>query len=141
MLPRDHDLLPEYDNEVVLDAIRQLPNLRYVWLNPRYHSNDAWKRAQRHPSSQTKGLDRFITNLKRCGNTSNRGLRGLYFRCPLSRARDSSMFFRTTEADESKEMHLNKSFTTYFNETDHLSAVSRATVTGPHTWSLASRAL
>src|SRR5882757_4179193 len=104
MLPRDHDLLPEHDNEIVLDAIRQLPYLRYAWLNRRYHSHDAWKRAQDHSFTQTKGLDRFITDLKRCGNTSNRGLRGLYLCSAPLRAKFSSTFFRTTETDEWKEI-------------------------------------
>ncbi len=138
MLLGDHVFLPEHDNEVVLDAIRQLPNLRYVWLNPRYHSHEAWKRAQGHSYTRTKGLDRFITDLKRCGNTSNRGLRGLYFRCPLSRAKDSSIFFRITEGDEWKGMHLDRSFVTSVYETDHLSAVSEATVTEERTWSVSS---
>ena len=92
MLLGDHDLLPEHDNEEALDAIRQLPNLRHVLLNPRYHSHDAWKRAHDHFYTRTISLDRFITDLKRCGSTSNRGLRGLYFRCHRSRAKDSSIF-------------------------------------------------
>ena len=126
ILPRDHDLLPEHDNEVVLDAIRQLPNLRYVWLHPQYHSHDAWENAHGHTSRQMKGLDRLIIDLKRCGNTSNRGLRGLYIRCPLGRAKCSSVLLRTTGADEWKEMQPKRYFGPFFYERDHLWTISGA---------------
>ena len=124
MLPKDHDLLPEDDNEVVLDAIRRLPNLRYVWLHPRHHSYGAWGKALDHFSRQTKSIDRFITGLKWCGNTSNRGLRGLYFRCPFERTKYSSILFRTAEADEWKEMQPERYFGALFYERDHLWTIS-----------------
>ena len=120
LLPRDHDLLPEHDNEVVLNAIRQLPNLRYVWLHPRYHSYDAWREAQDPSTRQTKGLDRFISDLKQCGNTSNRGIRGLYFRCPPERTKYSFIVVRTTEADEWKEIQPKEYFEALFYEKDHV---------------------
>ena len=54
-------------HEVVLDAIRQLPKLRYVWINPRYHAYHSWEKARGHSSAQSKGLARLITDLKRYG--------------------------------------------------------------------------
>ena len=93
VLSGDHELLPKHDNDVVLDAIRQLSSLRYVWLKSRDDS-----------SIQPNGLARFIADIKRCGNTSNHGLRGAYIYHPVGYSKHFTYLSRATEADEWKEI-------------------------------------
>jgi len=95
------------DNDAVLDAIRRLPRLRCVWLKARHHS-----------ATQPKGLARFIDDLKGCGNTSNRALRGLYIDCPLTLSKHSYVFSRTREADEWREVHPEGYLVPSFYEAD-----------------------
>ena len=107
VLSGDHELLPKHDNDAVLDAIRQLSSLRYVRLKARYDS-----------SIQQNGFARFIADIKRCGNTSNHGLRGLYIYHRLSHSTHFTYVSRATEADEWKEVHREGYCAPFFYEAD-----------------------